>query len=110
MDSIRKNSQLISLFFTIVMFFFVVGIYANTVKNNQRDIDKIQNIVEAHSQGIAKCIALSNEAKTLAVKSMDYNKKIETLMLEIKTELASIKTDITWIKSSLKESKQNRKD
>jgi hypothetical protein len=105
MDTIRKNSQLISLFFTVVMFFFVIGIYANTVKTNQKDIEKIEVIMDSHTNGISKALSISSEAQKLSQKSIEYNRKVEAIMLEIKTELASIKTDINWIKSTLREDK-----
>ena len=87
------------------MFFFVLGVYANTVKENTNSIDEITNKLEFYQTSLIKCGQISMEAKEQAEKSIAYNKSIEVLMLEVKTELASIKTDITWIKESLKDKK-----
>jgi len=119
MEIIRKNAPLLSFFFSIVMCFFVGGVYAKTVRINEENIHKIEveykeevsrinKVLDAHTKGIATAIIEAKNATKASELCIASNNKVEAIMMELRTKLASIETDISWIKEVLKNPK--RKD
>jgi len=101
MESIRKNSQYISIGLTILTFFFVLGIYANSVEKNTDEVESLKEDLKKCEMKMENGVQIAITAKQKANSSIDYNKKLEVLTLDVKSRLSAIETDIKWIKQSL---------
>ena len=107
METLRRNGNYISLGLALVTLVFTIGVYATNVKSNLDDIAKIEREIKTCNENAVQTARIAAIARQKAIESFDYNKKLETLTLDVRSRLASIETDIKWIKQSLKDSNNN---
>ena len=118
MGKIRQYESWVSTILSIAMCVFVFGVYAKTVRINEknillyhtehkRDVENFQKQLNTQAKGIANATAIGNAADEKATLSIDYNAEVKSIMLEVKTDLAGIKTDIEWLKKREQEKRGN---